>query len=383
MLKIISNLIHGTQGKYSEGVFVSVPVFNVYYPSEQAMEKGQLSFYKKVEASLKRGEYIDIEGNIGYVFTYLYKLLTRWKESGYEELSEYLIYVSELYKNEEKLSNYCLYWAYDCLLGLKRYEEYLEKTEPKNPFGTSTHSSNLRINIQKQIGLEPDPIDILLMAGGRKTKFISSNPALYKDKIRERFKSFAEEKGGWFNVFNGWEYSRNLYPRLMFSGAPIFKNPEMDFKICAYYSAYDGIKIIKELAKESENIARIEMGVPQIGEGWVSETELFKKLEAEFSVTTVIQHGQPKWLGRQHFDIWFPNWKIAVEYHGKQHFEPVSFFGGQEAYEKTVERDLKKIEIAKRNGVRLIVVTENYCLNELTEQISEISRKRRALPPNA
>lgn len=360
---------------------MTIPEFNVYYPTEDMMNKEQFCFYKKVERGLSNGEYVNVEGNIGYVFTYLYKLLSKWNKSGFESLSEFLIYVSELYKNESKLSSYCLFWAYDCLLGLKQYENYLEKTEPKNPFGTLTHPSNLRLNIQRKIGMEADPVDILLMAGGRKTKFISNNHSLYKDKVREIFSEFSQDKGGWFNVFDSWNYSRNTYPHYLFSGAPILKNPEMAFKICAYYSAYENLEIIKNLAKDSENNARKEMGIPQVGEGWVSETELFRKLESEFFITTVIQHGQPKWLGRQHFDIWFPNWKIAVEYHGKQHFEPVDFFGGKEAFERTVERDLRKIEVAKKNKINLIVVAEDYDLDDLVKKIYGIAKKRKALPP--
>lgn len=360
-----------------------VPELNIYYPMEEAMDKKQIAFYKTVETSLQNGEYINIEGNIGYVFAYLYKLLSKWNKSGFESLSEFLIYISEIYKHEKKLSDYCLFWAYDCLIGLKKYEMYLEKTEPKAPFGTSTHASNIRLNIQRKIGIEADPIDILLMAGGRKTRFISNNQALYKEKIRDTFLSFSEERGGWFNVFEGWDYSRKSYQHLLFSGAVVPKNPEMEFPIYAYYSAYENLDVIKNIAKEAENFARKEMGVPQIGEGWIAETELFRKLEVEFSTTTVIQHGQPKWLGRQHFDVWFPNWKIAIEYHGKQHFEPVDFFGGAEAYEKTVERDLRKIKTAKGNGVQLLVVTENYDFDGLVKAIYSISRKRKISAPIA
>src|SRR5690606_35519391 len=86
-----------------------VPELNMYYPSEDAMDKKQAAFYKFVEASLKKGEYINVEGNIGYVFTYLYKLLSKWNKSGYESLSEFLIYASEIYKHEKKLSDYCLF----------------------------------------------------------------------------------------------------------------------------------------------------------------------------------------------------------------------------------------------------------------------------------
>ena len=119
---------------------MQVPKFGGYFPSEENMDAQQKSFYKKVEKSLNAGDCINIDGNIGYVFVYLYKLLSKWNSKGFESLSEFLIYISELYKNEEKLSNYCLFWAYDCLLGLEKYDDYLEKTEPRIITGTSTHA---------------------------------------------------------------------------------------------------------------------------------------------------------------------------------------------------------------------------------------------------
>jgi hypothetical protein len=268
----------------------------MYYPTEDSMDSKQAAFYKAVEASLRRGEHIDIEGQIGYVFVYLYKLLSNWNKQGFESLSEFLIYLSEIYKYEDKLYFYCLHWAHDCLLGLKKYENFLEKTEPKNPFGQSTHASNLRLNIQRKIGVEANPIDVLLMSGGRKSKFITENQAIYKEKIRDVFLSFSQERGGWFSIFEEWNHSKELYPHYLFSGAVVPKNPEMEFKIYAYYSIASKFNLIDDIAKEAENQARKEAGIPGIGEGWVSETELFRKLEAEFSTTTVIQHGQPKWL---------------------------------------------------------------------------------------
>lgn len=299
-------------------------------------------------------------------------------------MSEYLIYVSELYKHEKKLSDYCLSWAYDCLLGLRKYDVYLEKTEPKNPFCYTVNSEpNLRLNVQREIGIDADPVDVLLMAYGRKTKFISNNVALYRGKVRDIFQSYSQDRGGWFNVFKAWGCYSNACRRRLFNGVVMKNYPEMEFPIYAYYSAYQKLDVIRGLAKEAENLARKELGVPEIGEGWISETELFRKLESKFSVTTVIQHGHPIWLGRQHFDIWFPHWKIAVEYHGRQHFEAVEFFGGQESFEQTVERDLRKIEVAKNNGVHLIVVTEGYDLDSLIQEIHSISLMRKISAPNA
>ncbi len=362
---------------------MQAPDFRGYYPSEEDMDSQQRAFYKEVENSLDKGIFIDVDGSIGYVFVYLYKLLNKWNTRGFENLSEFLLYLSELYQHEKKLFDYCLFWAYDCLLGLNKYEEYLEKTEPKEITGTRKHSSNIRLNIQREVGWPANPIDILLMTGGRKTKFIINNQALYKDKIFDCFNEYSEENRGWFTAFDSWLSDTNFYTHSLFNGASIdlWDHPDIKLKIKTYYSATKLLNVIKSLSKDAENLARETLGVPKVGEGWVSETELYRKLEEEFSSTKVIQHGQPLWLGRQHFDIWFPNWKIAVEYHGKQHFEPVEFFGGVETFKKTVERDKRKMNLANRYGVKLIVVTEEDDQDEIIQGIHDILSKRKILPP--
>lgn len=86
-----------------------VPVFDSgYFPSKEIMNKSQAAFYDQLEVSLNNGEYLDIEGNISYVFVYLYGLLSKWKEKGFENLFEYLIYISELYKKNIYLVTVCL-----------------------------------------------------------------------------------------------------------------------------------------------------------------------------------------------------------------------------------------------------------------------------------
>ncbi|NOX14727.1 MAG: hypothetical protein GXP61_01625 [Epsilonproteobacteria bacterium] len=362
---------------------IEVPDFRGFYPTEEDMDKNQRKFYLLFEKALEKEKYYDLNGNMSYLFVYLYKLIANWKKRGFKELSEYLIYLSEIYKSEVQASEACLYWAYDCLLGLERFEEYLEKTEPNKIFGTLTHISNLRLNIQKKIGEKANVIDILLMIGGRKSKFIVNNQVLYKEKIISRFTEYGKENNTWFNVFDNWRIKGGTYEHRLFSGVVMWNlPPALSFKIKGFYSAYDQIYIVKDLAREAENMARKEKGVPLVGEGWISETELFKKLEKEFSMTTVIQHGHPSFLGRQHFDIWFPHWKIAVEYHGKQHFEPVEFFGGQEAFKKNIERDKRKINLSKINKVRLFVVTEDSDQDFLIESIYKHMNSRKIKVPN-
>lgn len=85
---------------------------------------------------------------------------------------------------------------------------------------------------------------------------------------------------------------------------------------------------------------------------WKKEYELFiciKNLyeDAIFQYTNID-------LQPQRFDIYIPSIKVAIEYQGKQHYESVEFFGGNEklAYQK--ELDLRKKAIAIRKGITVL-----------------------------
>ena len=121
---------------------------------------------------------------------------------------------------------------------------------------------------------------------------------------------------------------------------------------------------------EIENEVRNIFGFKKIGEEWVSETTLYYEIKNSFPDIDVIHHGKPKWLGKQHLDIWIPELRIAIEYQGEQHSNPVSAFGGEEAYLKNIERDKRKYELCKENNVNLIYVEKEYRLIEIIEQIS-------------
>jgi very-short-patch-repair endonuclease len=54
------------------------------------------------------------------------------------------------------------------------------------------------------------------------------------------------------------------------------------------------------------------------------------------------------------FDFYLPNYNIAIEYDGKQHFEPIEYFGGIISFERTVKHDNIKNEYCKNNGILLL-----------------------------
>lgn len=125
------------------------------------------------------------------------------------------------------------------------------------------------------------------------------------------------------------------------------------------------------IVKKAEDLYRTDIGMPKIGEGWISETELFYKIKTKFTDYDVVHHGNPEWLGRQHLDIYFPFLKIGIEYQGLQHYEPVKYFGGKEAFEKNLERDEKKRNLCEINNCVLIYVNEKYDFDKVALEIKE------------
>lgn len=135
--------------------------------------------------------------------------------------------------------------------------------------------------------------------------------------------------------------------------------------------------IVRDMARTAENMYRDSLGVPSVGEGWVSETALFRAIEAAFgSLTPVVHHGRPEGFGLQHLDVWLPEWRIGLEYQGLQHDAPVEFFGGQEAFEANQKRDAEKRRKAKRLGIHLIEVRPGFDFDHV---VAEIEKARRAI----
>jgi len=130
-------------------------------------------------------------------------------------------------------------------------------------------------------------------------------------------------------------------------------------------------ELMFQIGIDAENELRENYGIPKRGEGWVSETELFYLISKHFSNHEVVQHGRPSWLGRQHLDIYFPKLNIGVEYQGEQHFRPISFFGGEEAFKQNQERDRKKRELCEQNNCELIYVLPDYDIDTVIKIIDE------------
>lgn len=110
-------------------------------------------------------------------------------------------------------------------------------------------------------------------------------------------------------------------------------------------------------SRDAENKVRDILQLPRIGEGWISETQLFRLVQLFFSNYEVVREARPDWLGNQRLDFFIPALSLAIEYQGEQHFMSVERFGGERGLHNAKLRDRRKRQLCKENGVRLVYFT--------------------------
>lgn len=94
----------------------------------------------------------------------------------------------------------------------------------------------------------------------------------------------------------------------------------------------------------------VKSGIVQVK--WKSEYELYKLVKRKYK--DAIYQYRDKWIGMQSLDIYIPSLKVGIEYQGKQHYMPISLFGGEEEFEHRKILDENKKRICEENGVSLI-----------------------------
>ena len=83
-------------------------------------------------------------------------------------------------------------------------------------------------------------------------------------------------------------------------------------------------------------------------------------------------------------DFYLPDYNIAIECQGIQHFNSVSFFGGASFLEEAKKRDDKKRILCKENGINLLYYSDLNIdfpyevitnINDLLKEIEKYSTK--------
>ncbi|MFA5586052.1 MAG: hypothetical protein WDA02_05840 [Saccharofermentanales bacterium] len=80
-----------------------------------------------------------------------------------------------------------------------------------------------------------------------------------------------------------------------------------------------------------------------------------------------------KYIKTLSFDYYLPNKNICIEYDGKQHYESISFFGGDDTLKKQQERDQIKNEYCKNNNIHLLRIKYNENIEEKLNEFLKIT----------
>jgi predicted RNA-binding Zn-ribbon protein involved in translation (DUF1610 family) len=98
-----------------------------------------------------------------------------------------------------------------------------------------------------------------------------------------------------------------------------------------------------------------------------------RKLLTEYKINFEEQK-QFDWLifkkrGRMKFDFYLPDYNIAIECQGEQHFYPIEYYHGKEKFEVIKERDEYKKKLCEKNNVKIEYI--NY-FDNLENKLNEI-----------
>lgn len=350
--------------------------FFCYYPERENLNSKQVACYKKIKVELDSGRFVYVGDNQSYIFLYINEVLKKVKKKkDVANIVTVLESLRALYKGDELLIFFIEHWLADSYVIQGKYNEAMElyklrdhvdalwslKNKLNIPLSLKDLPSQLWKNhytsfVNDKLEQADKYLELAIKEKGYDNNWIQE---IIKKKT-EKLDLAEDKKIMEYPLFRATRYGYHLNKL----------NTDIQF---VYYGEIIGWKklekICKELSREAENLLRVALGVPRVGEGWVSETALYYKVKEFLSDYEVVHHYRAEWLGRQHLDIYIPKLHIGIEYQGEQHFKPIDIFGGLDAFLKNQKRDAEKREKCKKVNVTLIEVLPNYDFESVKYEI--------------
>lgn len=380
----------------SELIHLDQPV--PYWEHRYIRSKGDLDyvddskvklFYQEFKGRFENDQFLDLDGNDNYAFVLMFDLLEQVEIQGPEIVE---IRLGKLAKHYPLTSNYCE-------LSLIEYYESIRSYDEAWRIKKDREHISLKNVIDYQVFLKTDLLDgalVVKMAGtSHLTRFGQDNIRKIEAYVKKAIEAIERQTDcSFFEQFadnvKDFESVVTRTEDLEVSDCKDLDYYKQFFVSSTEYEQYTplpkinyakGLSPIVEGAimnqlrvvlKRAEDLYREAIGMPKVGEGWISETELYYKIVEAFPGYTVTHHASPNWLGRQHLDVYFSDPMIGIEYQGTQHYEAVDFFGGEEALKKTQERDERKRLICSENNCELIYVDEGYDFEKVRTKIASL-----------
>jgi hypothetical protein len=130
---------------------------------------------------------------------------------------------------------------------------------------------------------------------------------------------------------------------------------------------------LSQIAKELNwPLDKVNKKINALGLSWIKERRK-KMSRGQTALTAIMQKLLPGEIiineyhigDKLKLDVYCEKYKIAAEYHGRQHFYYTSrFYDSKYEFEEAVKRDTKKAEWCKNNNIALVVFRYNDSLTE-------------------
>jgi very-short-patch-repair endonuclease len=130
---------------------------------------------------------------------------------------------------------------------------------------------------------------------------------------------------------------------------------------------------LAEIAREiGLSINELNKKINSLGLSWIKEQKK-KSSRGQSALTSVMKKLLPgeKIVNEHHIgerlrlDVYCPSYRLAAEFHGRQHFFYTErFFDSKYEFEEAIKRDEKKAALCKEQGIALVVFRYNDLLTE-------------------
>jgi hypothetical protein len=388
----------------------------------------QKEFYKYWLSEFERGNYLDIEGNVDYVVAYLRRCTARFlRDTDIHHLLSSFAKARDGYAAYDYITRYldrvtigaylCLGFYDEAWRVLKETEQLLHMEDftalRSKCKDTSIDGYDLLCLLRSKNGLTSFGQEHLAKIAELVTGTLQDFHTRYKKNLIQYyceqfdFGNLDDDNYSYLKQLCQGEDERNFFfwkdetkrtmkhPRILRYDRCLSKcdwvreidlaqiedgnMTDLEYTVIPYIIQYAVKSKARQILRGCENIIRKENHLPRVGEGWTSETLLYNQIKEAFPGIRVLHHARPRWLAPQHLDIYIPERNLAIEYQGRQHVQPIAFFGGEETFQKTLKRDSVKKQKCLEAGVELIEVFEEYDLPEVIAKLSSYINK---LPGN-
>lgn len=252
-----------------------IPRFQEYNPDTSMMGSQQRNFYTQWREAWENGTAIAVDGNVSYLFCYVYRLFHRCSgsrepmqvlggkisPSGVPHLIPELSKLFQAYRESEpKFVGSCQGWVSDCYLVTGDHGKALELfPRPELGARSSTCTDHL-LSLKLAVGERANGGDLLTLVGPQVTQWGREHLEAIRQHLDDIVRTYEHQTG--VDLLREWSRTAHSYPCSVFRGTPF--SSESRLKTYSFSGNEAARKLIRRLTREAENAVRADMGMPPV-----------------------------------------------------------------------------------------------------------------------